>query len=190
MSHRNRCRSFASTLIVFAASLLPTSVLAAGGEGSETTPLISLTKLIGALLVVLVVFWVFAWLMRQLQRPMSGGAAGLRILGALSVGHREKLVVIQAGSEQLLLGVTPSRIERLHVLDAALPAIPGTSAKPAIPGTSAKPAIPGTSAKPAIPGTSAKPATQGTAGSMSALDEQGADFKARLRKAMSRRVDS
>ncbi len=121
MTFRNRCRQ----LFPFAlggATLVPSSMaLAATAGASEAGPLISLTKLIGALALVLIVFWGFAWFMRQLQNPAARNPGDLRIVSALSIGSREKLVVIQAGSDQLLLGVTPSRIEKLHLLEGRLP---------------------------------------------------------------------
>jgi flagellar protein FliO/FliZ len=44
----------------------------------------------------------------------------LKIVGALSLGQRERVVVVQAGSEQILLGVTATQINTLHILDKPL----------------------------------------------------------------------
>jgi flagellar protein FliO/FliZ len=70
-----------------------------------------------ALLLVLAVFGGCVWLLRK-----SGGLSllnkgSLSILAGLSLGVREKLVLVQVGDKQLLLGVTPNRIDKLLELD-------------------------------------------------------------------------
>lgn len=84
------------------------------------SPLATLGKLAVALLVVLAVFWVFARVMRQLQVGQGSLHSGLKVVGALSLGQRERVVVVQAGDEQLVLGVTSTHINTLHVLDKPL----------------------------------------------------------------------
>lgn len=39
------------------------------------------------------------------------------MIGGLSLGLREKVIVLQIGKKQLVLGVTPGRIETLLVLE-------------------------------------------------------------------------
>jgi flagellar protein FliO/FliZ len=69
------------------------------------------------LLVVLAIFAVCVWAIKQLQRQQLGDGERLQIVGGLSLGMRERIVLVQAGKKQLILGVTPSRIETLHVLE-------------------------------------------------------------------------
>lgn len=95
-------------------------VVAETGTGLAASPLQTLAKMAAALLLVLVVFWVCAKLLSGLQQTRAGGAGELKLVASLSLGHRERVVVISTGTEQLMLGVTPSRIERLHVLEAPL----------------------------------------------------------------------
>ena len=52
---------------------------------------------------------------------MAAGG-GLRILGGLSMGARERVVLLQVGDTQLLVGVAPGRVQTLHVLEQPLPA--------------------------------------------------------------------
>jgi flagellar protein FliO/FliZ len=44
------------------------------------------------------------------------------------VGQRERVVLIQVGSQQLLLGVAPGRVQTLHVLEE--PISVGTASSP------------------------------------------------------------
>lgn len=85
------------------------------------SPLATLGKLAAALLIVLCVFWVFARVMRQVQGHQAGGLQhGLKVISTLSVGQRERVIVVQAGDEQLVLGVTGTQINTLHVLKTPL----------------------------------------------------------------------
>ena len=75
----------------------------------------------GGLLLVIALIGFLAWLLRRLGRVQGGAAGGLRVLGGLSLGARERVVLIQVGGRQLLLGVAPGRVQTLHVLDEPLP---------------------------------------------------------------------
>ncbi len=84
--------------------------------GGETI----LQVLIGLVLVLVAVVFC-AWLMRRLLRIQPGAINGqMRIVGALSMGARERVVLLEVGKTQLLLGIAPGRIQTLHVLDQAI----------------------------------------------------------------------
>jgi flagellar protein FliO/FliZ len=68
------------------------------------------------LLIVLSVFFLCVWGVRKLSGTVSG-AEKMRVVGGLSLGLREKVILLQVGRKQLILGVTPGRIETLHVLE-------------------------------------------------------------------------
>lgn len=69
------------------------------------------------LLIVLSVFFLCVWGLRKLNGLTVNGTEQMRIVGALSLGMREKIILLQVGKKQLILGVTPGRIETLHVLE-------------------------------------------------------------------------
>lgn len=69
------------------------------------------------LLIVLSVFFLCVWGVRKLGGLTAGGAEKMRVVGGLSLGMREKVILLQVGKKQLILGVTPGRIETLHVLE-------------------------------------------------------------------------
>ncbi|HBR96114.1 MAG TPA: flagellar biosynthetic protein FliO [Gammaproteobacteria bacterium] len=76
-------------------------------------------KLVVAMCVVLGVFFALAWLVKRVHRlPMS--TQSIQVLGSTAVGNREKLVLVQVGEQQLLLGVTTQSIQNLHTLEAPL----------------------------------------------------------------------
>jgi flagellar protein FliO/FliZ len=68
------------------------------------------------LVIVLGLFFLLAWLMKKLSGGTVAGSGKMQILGGLSLGMREKIVLLKVGDQQLVLGVSPGRIEKLHVL--------------------------------------------------------------------------
>jgi len=58
-----------------------------------------------------------AWFMRRMGNMNSIAAGNLKVIGGLSIGQRERIVLVQAGNTQLLVGVAPGEIRTLHVMD-------------------------------------------------------------------------
>jgi flagellar protein FliO/FliZ len=69
------------------------------------------------LLMVLSVFFLCVWGVRKLSGLTANGAERMRMVGGLSLGMREKVILLQVGKKQIILGVTPGRIETLLVLE-------------------------------------------------------------------------
>ncbi len=76
-----------------------------------------LMQLVGGLLVVLVSIVVLAWFAKRFNRLQTSSDGSLQIIGGISMGARERVVLVRAGDEQILLGVSPGRINALHVLN-------------------------------------------------------------------------
>lgn len=77
-----------------------------------------------ALVVVLAVIALITWLLRRfgnMNGPLNGK---LKVLGAISLGARERAVLVQVGEQQILLGVAPGRVQTLHVLTSPLSEAP------------------------------------------------------------------
>ena len=71
---------------------------------------VSLLAILG---VVLLGFWGF----RKFGGVNAEGADKMHVAGGVSLGLWEKVVLLQVGRKQLVLGVTPGRIQTLHVLE-------------------------------------------------------------------------
>ena len=78
---------------------------------------------LGLLLVIGMIVGV-AWLARRFGNFQTAASGALRVVGGLSMGPRERVVLVQVGDQQLLLGVAPGRVSTLHVLDKPLVAAP------------------------------------------------------------------
>ncbi|MDB5799903.1 MAG: fliO [Rhodocyclales bacterium] len=74
--------------------------------------------LVGLAIVMAALFGVLAML-RRLQGGRTHLIGGLKVIGATSVGPRERVVLVALGSKVLVLGVTPGRVSALHTMEAA-----------------------------------------------------------------------
>ena len=89
----------------------------------------AIAQLIGSLVAVIGLIFGMAWISRRL--PMGGIARGgsLKLHSSIAVGARERVVLVQAGQEWLVLGVSPGQVRHLHVLSAPPPDFAAVMAK-------------------------------------------------------------
>jgi len=90
----------------------PVQSVAAGGT-------LSMLRVSGALVLVLVLVFVASWLLRRVRVFGIGAAPRLGIVAQVSLGARERAVVLRIGERQLLLGVAPGNVRLLTELPAA-----------------------------------------------------------------------
>ena len=86
-------------------------------QPTKTLSYVDVLQWILALLLVLALFALFAWLLRKSGNLTLIGKNQLSVVTGLSLGVREKLVLVNVGDKQLLLGVTPGRIDKLLELE-------------------------------------------------------------------------
>jgi flagellar protein FliO/FliZ len=90
----------------------------------------SLWQLTLGMVLVLGLIISIAWLLKRSGRFQMAAGGGLRVLGGLSMGARERVVLLQVGETQLLVGVAPGRVQTLHVLDKPLESVHQAAAVP------------------------------------------------------------
>jgi flagellar protein FliO/FliZ len=109
----NPIRQFLTAALAFpsvASALAKGNAPAAEAAGSVVQ------MILGLLLVVALIF-VFAWMARRFTNLPGVGQGAVRVLGGVSLGTRERAVLMQVGDTQLLVGVAPGRVQTLHVLE-------------------------------------------------------------------------
>lgn len=116
---------------------LPFSVLAAEPVAAVAKPVASsgvagqLTQLVLGLLLVLGLIFFLAWLLRRVQQAGPAGKGQvIELIGSRALGQRDRLVLVQVGNEQILLGLTPGTITALHVLKEPVQVPSGEPATP------------------------------------------------------------
>jgi flagellar protein FliO/FliZ len=90
-------------------------------EGPAQTPPLSGVEVLGqvtlSLILVVALLLALAWALRRLNRLQPQGAGGLRLLGGLSLGARERILLVEAEGRRVLVGVSPGGLRTLLVLD-------------------------------------------------------------------------
>lgn len=76
-----------------------------------------LMQLTSGLVIVLLCIIVLAWLAKRFNRLQSTPDGLLEIVSGLSVGARERIVLVKAGRRHLLIGVSPGHVSTLCELD-------------------------------------------------------------------------
>jgi flagellar protein FliO/FliZ len=93
-----------------AAVLTPAMLVA---ETALAAPTVAMTDLSGVLLsLVLVVGFILAaaWVVRRMPLGFTRGNGPLKVLAALPLGPRERLVLVEARGEELLIAVSPAGV--------------------------------------------------------------------------------
>lgn len=87
------------------------------GLGRLTPATTGTLPMIGALLLVVGLILVLGKLVKRVQKAREGEGATLQVKGGVQIGAKERVVWIQAGDTHLLLGVSPGRVQTLHVFE-------------------------------------------------------------------------
>ncbi|QGW78665.1 flagellar biosynthetic protein FliO [Pseudomonas alkylphenolica] len=112
--HRSLALAGALYVDVALATVQPAAAVVTPGSGTSAAG--QLTQLVLGLLLVLGLIFLLAWLLRRVQNAAPGSGQVIEILGSRTLGPRDRLLLIQVGKEQILIGHTPGSIEALHVL--------------------------------------------------------------------------
>ncbi|MCW9014048.1 MAG: flagellar biosynthetic protein FliO [Gammaproteobacteria bacterium] len=86
----------------------------------ETFSVMNMLNMIMGLVVVIALILGLAWILRKYGRLPANNQVDMKVLGGLSLGTRERAVLVQVEGRRLLLGVAPGRVETLHVMDEPL----------------------------------------------------------------------
>jgi flagellar protein FliO/FliZ len=122
-------------LTVMAAEPAAATAVAASPAAPAIAPAVSsgvagqLTQLVFGLLLVLGLIFFLAWLLRRVQNAGPAGKGQvIELIGSRALGPRDRLMLVQVGKEQILLGLSPGTITALHVLKEPVD-VPATSEK-------------------------------------------------------------
>ncbi|MGV7209043.1 flagellar biosynthetic protein FliO [Oxalobacteraceae bacterium A2-2] len=96
------------------------------GPAPSTSATAGLLQTTLALLFVLALLVGLAWLLRRFgPRNFGGGNNTVKLVGALSVGARERILVVEVGEQWIVVGASPGRMNALATMPRQEGPIPG-----------------------------------------------------------------
>ena len=80
-------------------------------------------KIAAYLLFIVAFIFVLSWLLKKFGRFQHSSLGNLKVVDTILVGAREKILLIEVGANQIMVGVSPGHIRTLYVLDKPIPII-------------------------------------------------------------------
>jgi flagellar protein FliO/FliZ len=109
---------------VLLAAVAPGTLLAAPAMNVAAPPTVDtgaeLLRIVISLIGVIAMILLAGWLSRRAQARVRPGGRRIRCLETMPVGMKERVMLIDVGGTQLLVGSSPSGLRTLHVLDKPL----------------------------------------------------------------------
>ncbi len=107
--------------------LLPSHSLFASTPtlGNGGVDAIAFVKMFIGLLFTIAIIFLLAWLSRKSKLITSLHAEyQIKTLATQSLSSREKLCLVEVGDKQILIGLAPGSVSKIHVFDEPISAIP------------------------------------------------------------------
>ena len=104
-------------------------LMVAPAMGREAVPAVSpsslftgdyLLQVIGSFAVVILLLIGVLVLLRRFNGVSSQMTGSMRVISSLGVGQRERVVLLQVGKEQILVGVGPGNVRKIHAFEEAV----------------------------------------------------------------------
>lgn len=74
----------------------------------------NVVSMLGSLALVVALIFALAWLARKLQGLRAVRGDLLQVTGGVSVGGKERVVIVKAGADHFLVGVAQGQVSLLH----------------------------------------------------------------------------
>ena len=110
--------------------LLPGMLLAATAQAAPTVGMADLSGVVLSLVLVVGFIFAAAWVVRRMPLGMGRGNGPLKVLAALPLGPRERLVLVEARGEELLIAVSPAGVFNVGATQGRTPAAQSAAEEP------------------------------------------------------------
>lgn len=104
-------------LCLLTLSLIALSTKVSAADAAVTSTSSGLFKMILGLVIVLAVMAILAWLLKRMLPGVGGQQSVARIVGGVSVGSRERVVVVEVSGRWIVVGVAPGQVNAIANLD-------------------------------------------------------------------------
>jgi flagellar protein FliO/FliZ len=65
---------------------------------------------------------VLAWIIKKMNLTPQSQTGLIKVIAGLNLGARERVVLLEVGGEQILVGLSSGRMDKLHTLTKAVDA--------------------------------------------------------------------
>jgi len=96
---------------------------------TKTNSASQLANLIGGLALIVILIYGLSWFVKRFSQGGFLHNPAMKIVSSMPLGTRERLMLVDVGGKQLLLGVTATQINTLHVFEE--PVVQAEKAQPA-----------------------------------------------------------
>lgn len=106
----------AITASMLLAALAGNAVAADAASSAGPSTAGNLLQVTLGLMVVLGLMAAAAWLLRRFNMAKGGNAANIKIIGGVSVGNRERVILVEVADQWIVVGVAPGRVNALTTM--------------------------------------------------------------------------
>jgi len=114
----NSLKSIVIGHLLLAHSIFSAETATSGFIPDAEIGITSFVKMFFGLIIVVIIIFAAGWLSKRLNlvQKFSSGYQ-IKNLATLSLTSREKVSLIEVGGQQILIGIAPGRVSRLHRFD-------------------------------------------------------------------------
>ncbi len=109
----------AKSLATHCLPLLLVMSTAATGATADVLSATRISQTLGVLAAIVGGIFALAYIVRRMPGVGARAGGALKLVDALSIGTRERILLVEVDGERLVIAVSPGRIEHLHVLGRA-----------------------------------------------------------------------
>lgn len=105
-----------SRFIFTAIPIMWSATIVEASEQTSNTPSSSLFQLVFGLVIVLGLMAVAAWTLKYFGVKQTFSGTNVRIIGGVNVGTRERILIVEAADQWIVVGITPGCINALATM--------------------------------------------------------------------------
>jgi flagellar protein FliO/FliZ len=106
------------SLLTFVVAFISSPSLAIAENIAPISPTGGVLKMIIGLVVVLAVMALITWLLKRMVPGVGSKQSVIKIVGGVSVGSRERVVVLEVSGRWIVVGVAAGQVSRLANLES------------------------------------------------------------------------
>lgn len=103
-------------LLILSAAGAHSFAYAANPQTSAVSPTLNLLQVVLALLAILALIIGAAWMAKRFLAVNTHAGTAIKMIGGISVGGRERVLLLEVGEQWVVIGVAPGHISTLTTM--------------------------------------------------------------------------